>query len=59
MLAITDKDGWGNRWMAKVRSLNKIDPSVALCLTFGAAAVALGMAAGSAPRGLDVLAMIA
>jgi hypothetical protein len=39
--------------MAKERSLNKIDPAVAVCMALGAAA------AGTSPRGIDVLAMIA
>ncbi len=51
--AVTEEDRWGNRWLAKERSFNKIDAAVALCMPLGSAA------AGSAPRGLDVLAMIA
>jgi phage terminase large subunit-like protein len=53
MSALTDEDRWGNRWMAKERSLNKIDPAVAVCMALGAAA------AGTGPPGIDVLAMIA
>jgi phage terminase large subunit-like protein len=51
--AVTDEDRWGNRWLAKERSLNRIDPAVALCMALGAAA------AGSGPQGIDVMAMIA
>lgn len=40
MSAVTDEDKWGNRWLAKLRSLNKIDPIVALCMAFGAACAA-------------------
>ena len=53
MSAVTDKDRWGNRWLAKERSLNKIDPAVALCMAIGAAAGEAG-----APQA-DVFAMIA
>jgi hypothetical protein len=53
MSAVTDEDRWGNRWLAKERSLNKIDPAVAVCMALGAAA------AGSGPQGIDVMAMIA
>lgn len=37
MSAVTDEDKWGNHWLAKVRSLNKIDAAVALAMAFGAA----------------------
>jgi phage terminase large subunit-like protein len=39
MSAVTEEDKWTNRWLAKVRSLNKIDPAVAMTMTFGAANV--------------------
>jgi phage terminase large subunit-like protein len=39
MSAVTDEDKWNNRWLAKQRSVNKIDAAVALCMAFGAAAV--------------------
>jgi phage terminase large subunit-like protein len=41
MSAVTDEDRWGNRWLAKERSVNKIDAAVAVCMAIGAA-VALG-----------------
>ena len=37
MSAVTEEDKWGNHWLAKTRSLNKIDAAVALCMGFGAA----------------------
>lgn len=37
MSAVTDEDRWGNRWIAKGKSLNKIDAAVALCMALGAA----------------------
>jgi phage terminase large subunit-like protein len=39
MSAVTDEDKWDNRWLAKQRSVNKIDAAVALCMAVGAAAV--------------------
>ena len=53
MSAVTDEDRRGNRWIAKERSLNKIDPAVAVCMALGSAA------AGSSPMVPDVMAMIA
>jgi phage terminase large subunit-like protein len=38
MSAVTDEDKWDNRWLAKQRSTNKIDPAVAVCMAMGAAA---------------------
>lgn len=35
MSAVTDEDRWENRWLAKERSTNKIDPAVALCIAIG------------------------
>jgi phage terminase large subunit-like protein len=35
--AVTDTDRWGNRWLAKERSVNKIDAAIALAMAFGAA----------------------
>lgn len=35
MSAVTDEDRWENRWLAKERSTNKIDPAVALCMALG------------------------
>ena len=40
--AVTETDKWGNRWLTKVRSVNKIDAAVALCMAFGAAMALLG-----------------
>jgi phage terminase large subunit-like protein len=37
MSAVTEEDKWGNRWLAKTRSINKIDCAVALCMCIGAA----------------------
>jgi phage terminase large subunit-like protein len=39
MSAVTDEDKWDNRWLAKQRSVNKIDAAVALCMAMGAAAM--------------------
>ena len=37
MSAVTEQDKWDNRWLAKARSVNKIDAAVALCMAIGAA----------------------
>jgi phage terminase large subunit-like protein len=37
MSAVTEADKWGNHWLAKTRSLNKIDAAVALAMAVGAA----------------------
>ncbi|WP_202444514.1 terminase large subunit [Schauerella aestuarii] len=37
MSAVTETDKWDNSWLAKTRSINKIDAAVALCMAFGAA----------------------
>jgi phage terminase large subunit-like protein len=37
MSAAIEEDKWGNHWLAKTRSLNKIDAAVAICMAFGAA----------------------
>lgn len=37
MSAVTDQDKWGNRWLAKQKSVNKIDAAVAMVMAFGAA----------------------
>jgi phage terminase large subunit-like protein len=39
MSAVTEEDKWGNHWLAKTRSLNKIDAAVALAMALGAAHV--------------------
>jgi len=36
MSAVTDEDRWGNHWLAKERSTNKIDCAVALAMVIGA-----------------------
>lgn len=36
--AVAETDKWDNRWLAKVRSLNKIDCAVAVAMVIGAAA---------------------
>lgn len=37
MSAVAEEDKWGNHWLAKVRSVNKIDAAVALAMAIGAA----------------------
>jgi phage terminase large subunit-like protein len=37
MSAVAEEDKWGNHWLAKTRSVNKIDAAVALCMAMGAA----------------------
>lgn len=37
MSAVTDQDKWDNRWLAKQKSVNKIDAAVAMVMAFGAA----------------------
>lgn len=39
--AVTETDKWDNKWLAKARSVNKIDAAVALCMAMGAAMVSL------------------
>lgn len=36
MSSVTECDKWGNHWLAKTRSVNKIDAAVALCMAIGA-----------------------
>ena len=47
MSAVIEEDKWGNHWLAKTRSINKIDAAVALAMAFGAA-----NAVATAPRKL-------
>lgn len=47
MSAVIEEDKWGNHWLAKTRSINKIDAAVALAMAFGAA-----NAIATAPRKL-------
>lgn len=51
MSAVIEEDKWGNHWLAKTRSVNKIDAAVAL-------AMALGAACSDAGARADVFAMI-
>jgi phage terminase large subunit-like protein len=37
MSAVIEEDKWGNHWLAKTRSINKIDAAVALAMAVGAA----------------------
>lgn len=37
MSAVIEEDKWGNHWLAKTRSVNKIDAAVALAMAMGAA----------------------
>jgi phage terminase large subunit-like protein len=37
MSAVTEQDKWDNRWLAKQKSVNKIDAAVAMVMAFGAA----------------------
>jgi phage terminase large subunit-like protein len=37
MSAVIEQDKWGNHWLAKTRSSNKIDAAIALCMAIGAA----------------------
>jgi len=37
MSAVTEQDKWDNAWLAKQKSVNKIDAAVALVMAFGAA----------------------
>jgi len=35
--AVIEEDKWGNHWLSKLRSINKIDPAIALSMAIGAA----------------------
>lgn len=37
MSAVVEEDKWGNHWLAKTRSVNKIDAAIALAMALGAA----------------------
>jgi phage terminase large subunit-like protein len=36
MSAVIEEDKWGNHWLAKTKSINKIDAVIALCMAIGA-----------------------
>jgi phage terminase large subunit-like protein len=39
MSAVIEEDKWGNHWLAKTRSVNKIDAAIALAMAMGAASM--------------------
>jgi phage terminase large subunit-like protein len=41
MSAVTEEDKWGNHWLSKLKSVNKIDAAVALAMAIGAASAAV------------------
>jgi phage terminase large subunit-like protein len=47
MSAVIEEDKWGNHWLAKTRSVNKIDAAIALAMAIGAASMMEGGAAVS------------
>jgi phage terminase large subunit-like protein len=51
MSAVIEEDKWGNHWLAKTRSVNKIDCAIALCMAMGAAM--------SVESEIDVMSMVA
>lgn len=48
MSAVTESDKWGNHWLAKSKSVNKIDAAIALAMALGAAY------AKSGPEDVDI-----
>lgn len=42
MSAVIEEDKWGNHWLAKTRSVNKIDAAIALAMAIGAANATAG-----------------
>ncbi|MFN9476369.1 terminase large subunit [Acidovorax sp.] len=52
MSAVTEEDKWGNHWLAKTRSINKIDAAVALCMAIGAASANAGKGSVYETRGI-------
>ena len=46
MSAVIEEDKWGNHWLAKTRSVNKIDAAIALAMAMGAAMAGAGGEAG-------------
>ena len=57
MSAVIEEDKWGNHWLAKTRSVNKIDAAIALAMALGAATMAdtTGGPSVYAGRGLLIL----
>lgn len=55
MSAVSEEDKWGNHWLAKTRSVNKIDAAIAIAMAMGAAM----QAEPSAPSIDDWLASLA
>ncbi len=53
MSCVTDEDRWGNYWLAKERSVNKIDAAVALAMAVGAASAFEGGNFGMTPWDAD------
>lgn len=43
MSAVIEEDKWGNHWLAKTRSVNKIDAAIALAMAIGAASAGAGL----------------
>lgn len=43
MSAVIEEDKWGNHWLAKTRSVNKIDAAIALAMALGAAMAGEGL----------------
>ena len=39
--SVIEEDRWGNHWLAKTKSINKIDAAVALAMAFGAAHIGM------------------
>lgn len=52
MSAVIEEDKWGNHWLAKTRSINKIDAAIALAMALGAASADEGVR-------FDITAMVA
>jgi phage terminase large subunit-like protein len=55
MSAVIEEDKWGNHWLAKTRSVNKIDAAIALAMALGAAMSSYDGGTVYADRGVLVL----
>ncbi len=55
MSAVAEHDKWGNHWLAKTRSVNKIDAAIALAMALGAAH---GKEGGDLMTGSDALVLL-